>query len=40
MTAVVVPIEDIEVNDGALNLNLNADVNYGAISGIEILQKV
>lgn len=40
MTAVVVPIEDIEVNDGALNLRLNADVNYGAISGIEILQKV
>lgn len=39
MTAVVVPIEDIQVNDGALNLRLNADVNYGAISGIEILQK-
>lgn len=40
MTAVVVPVEDIQVNDGVLNLNLNADVNYGAISGIEILQKV
>ncbi|MBW4639875.1 MAG: malectin [Gloeocapsa sp. UFS-A4-WI-NPMV-4B04] len=40
MTAIVVPIEDIQVNDGVLNLNLNADVNYGAISGIEILKKV
>lgn len=40
MTAAVVPIEDIQVNDGVLNLRLKADVNYGAISAIEVLKKV
>lgn len=40
MTAVVVPIEGIQVNDGFLNIDFKADVNFGAISGIEVLQKV
>lgn len=39
MTAVVLPFENVQVNDGILNIRLKADVNFGAISGIEVLQK-
>lgn len=40
LTAVVVPLEDIKVTDGNLEIDLRADVDFGAISGIEVLQKV
>lgn len=40
LTAAVVPLENIQVNDGVLDIDLRADVNFGAISGIEVLQKV
>ncbi len=39
LTAVVVPIEDVQVNDGTLDIDLKADVNFGSLSGIEVLQK-
>ncbi len=39
MTAVVLPFENVQVNDGILNIKLDADINFGAISAIEVLKK-
>ncbi len=38
LTAVVVPIEGIQVVDGTLNISFRSEVNFGAISGIEVLR--
>lgn len=38
LTAVVVPFEGIQVNDGKLNIRIRSEVNFGAISGIEVLR--
>lgn len=38
LTAVVVPIEGIQVTDGVLNIRFSSEVNFGAISGIEVLR--
>lgn len=38
LTAVVVPIEGIQVIDGVLNISFRSEVNFGAISGIEVLR--
>lgn len=38
LKAVIVPIEGIQVNDGELTLEFKAEVDYGAISAIEVLR--
>jgi hypothetical protein len=37
-TAIVVPIEGVQVNDGVLNLDFKAEVNFPAIAAIEVLR--
>ena len=37
-SAVVVPIEGIQVNDGVLNLELEAEENFASVSAIEVLR--
>ena len=38
LTAVRVPIEGIQVNDGQLNIQLKAKSDFGAISAIEVFR--
>jgi hypothetical protein len=38
LTAVVVPFEGIQVTGGTLNIRFRSEVNFGAISGIEVLR--
>ncbi len=38
LTAVVVPLEGIQVTGGTLNINFRSEVNFGAINGIEVLR--
>lgn len=38
LTAIRVPIEGVQVNDGQLDIQLKADADFGAISGIEVFR--
>lgn len=38
LTAIVVPFEGIQVTGGTLNIRFRSEVNFGAISGIEVLR--
>jgi hypothetical protein len=40
LTAVVVTLKDIDVNDGSLTLAFKAELDYAAIAGIEVLASV
>lgn len=37
LRSVVVPIEGIQVNDGVLNIQFKAEVNFASLAGIEVL---